>query len=64
MKTRPAGRLVGPTGPTLGRFGLHLFAMSSPYVVESRTLVQFGILEDIYGVYHIWVSFPRTMSLQ
>jgi hypothetical protein len=64
VKTRSADRIQGLAGPTLGWFGLRLFAMSSPCVVESRNLVQFGILEDIYGFYPIWVSFPHTMSLQ
>jgi hypothetical protein len=64
VKTRPAGRLVGLAGPTLDWFASHLFVVSSPCVVESRTLVQFGILEFIYGFYLIWVSFPHTMSLQ
>jgi hypothetical protein len=63
-KTRLVGRLAQPAGPTSGQFGLRLFATSSPCVVESRTLVQFGILEDINGFHPIWVSFPHTMSLQ
>jgi hypothetical protein len=47
-KTRPDGQLVGPASPTLGQFRSCLFATSSPCAVESRILVQFGILEDIY----------------